>query len=172
MEFDYAPFAQAARLLYEGPWVAERWIVAEPLLTTTPDAVHPITRAITEPGGRASAADAFRALYRLKELTAQVRPVLAGLDALVLPTAPTAYTLEAVMADNIRLNARNGTYTNFVNLMDLCGTAVPAHVSADGVPYGITLLAPAGRDGQVASLARAFCAATALAPGAAARAPA
>ncbi|MEW6254990.1 MAG: allophanate hydrolase [Pseudomonadota bacterium] len=156
---DYTPFAECARLLYEGPWVAERWIVAEPLLTTNPDAVHPVTRAITEPGGRASAADAFRALYRLRELKAKVDPVLAELDAILLPTAPTPYALEAVLADNIRLNSRNGTYTNFVNLMDLCGTAVPNVIADDGRPYGITLLAPAGRDAEVASLARAFVAA-------------
>ncbi|MBA4788907.1 MAG: allophanate hydrolase [Rhizobiales bacterium] len=171
--FDYAPFAECARLLYEGPWVAERWIVAEPLLTTQPDAVHPVTRAITEPGGTASAADAFRATYRLRELKAKVDPILADLDAILLPTAPTAYTLEAVLADNIRLNSRNGTYTNFVNLMDLCGTAVPNTISADGIPYGITLLAPAGRDAEVASIARAFVAAGDLPLGASgARAPA
>ncbi|OYY13054.1 MAG: allophanate hydrolase [Rhizobiales bacterium 35-68-8] len=157
--FDYAPFAECARLLYEGPWVTERWIAAQPLLTTHPDAVHPVTRAITEPGGKASAADAFRAGYRLKELRARVAPVLADLDALLLPTAPTAYTLDAVLADNIRLNSRNGTYTNFVNLMDLCGTAVPNVIAASGIPYGITLLAPAGQDAEVASLARAFVAA-------------
>lgn len=156
---DYTPFAECARLLYEGPWVAERWIVAEPLLTTNPDAVHPVTRAITEPGGRASAADAFRALYRLRELKAKVDPILSDLDAILLPTAPTPYTLEAVLADNIRLNSRNGTYTNFVNLMDLCGTAVPNVIVGADTPYGITLLAPAGRDAQVASLARAFVAA-------------
>ncbi len=157
--FDYAPFAETARLLYEGPWVAERWIVAEKLLTSDPDSVHPVTRAITEPGAKASAADAFRAMYRLRELRAKAAPILADLDAIILPTAPTAYTLEAVLADNIRLNSRNGTYTNFVNLMDLCGTAVPAAIAASGIPYGITLLAPFGRDAEVASIARAFVAA-------------
>ena len=164
--FDYAPFAECARLLYEGPWVAERWITAEPLLTTTPDAVHPVTRAITEPGARASAADAFRATYRLQELRAKAAPILAGLDAIVLPTAPTAYTREAVLADPITLNSRNGTYTNFVNLMDLCGTAVPATIAPSGIPYGITFLAPAGRDAQVAGIARAFAALTDLPLGA------
>ncbi|MEP9378317.1 allophanate hydrolase [Aquabacter sp. CN5-332] len=164
--FDYSPFAECARLLYEGPWVAERWIVAEKLLTTNPDAVHPITRAITEPGGTASAADAFRAMYRLRELRAKVAPILAGLDAILLPTAPTAYMLDEVMADNIRLNSRNGTYTNFVNLMDLCGTAVPNVIAASGVPYGITLLASAGKDAEVASIARAFARAADLPLGA------
>ncbi|MEP9353788.1 allophanate hydrolase [Xanthobacter sp. KR7-65] len=158
-EIDFAPFAECARLLYEGPWVAERWIVAEKLLTTDPEAVHPVTRAITEPGGTASAADAFRATYRLKELRAKVAPTLAGIDALLLPTAPSAYSVEEVLADPVRLNSRNGTYTNFVNLMDLCGIAVPAAISSSGVPYGVTLLAPAGRDAQMAALGRAFVAA-------------
>ncbi|WP_051356416.1 allophanate hydrolase [Azorhizobium doebereinerae] len=158
VEIDFAPFAETARLLYEGPWVAERWIVAADLLARDPEAVHPVTRAITEGGAKPSAADAFRALYRLQELRAAVRPVLAGLDALVVPTAPTAYTLEAVLADPIRLNSRLGTYTNFVNLLDLCGTAVPAAIAPSGAPYGITFLAPAGRDAAVAGIARAFAA--------------
>ncbi|MFS8037903.1 allophanate hydrolase [Xanthobacter sp. AM11] len=165
-EIDFAPFAETARLLYEGPWVAERWIVAEKLLTTDPQAVHEVTRAITEPGGKASAADAFRALYRLKELRAQVAPTLAGIDALVLPTAPSAYTVAQVLADPIRLNSRNGTYTNFVNLMDLCGIAVPAAIAPNAVPYGITFLAPAGQDAQMAALGRAFVATAALPLGA------
>ena len=157
-EIDFSAFAETARLLYEGPWVAERWIVAEALLTTDPDAVHPVTRAITEPGGKASAADAFRAIYKLKELRARVAPILAGIDGLLLPTAPSAYTVEEVLADPIRLNSRNGTYTNFVNLMDLCGIAVPTKITAAGVPYGVTLLAPAGKDGEMAALGRAFVA--------------
>lgn len=161
-EIDFSAFAETARLLYEGPWVAERWIVAEPLLTTDPDAVHPVMRAITEPGGKASAADAFRAMYKLKELRARVAPILAGIDGLLLPTAPSAYTVEEVLADPIRLNSRNGTYTNFVNLMDLCGIAVPTKITAAGVPYGVTLLAPAGKDAEMAALGRAFVAAGTL----------
>ncbi len=162
VEIDFSPFAETARLLYEGPWVAERWIVAEDLLTRDPEAVHPTTRAITEAGATVSGADTFRAFYRLQELRAAVRPILAGIDALVLPTAPTAYSVEAVLADPIRLNSRLGTYTNFVNLLDLCGTAVPAAIAPSGTPYGVTFLAPAGQDGAVASLARAFAAATGL----------
>ncbi|WP_341987264.1 allophanate hydrolase [Azorhizobium sp. AG788] len=162
VEIDFAPFAETARLLYEGPWVAERWIVAEDLLTRDPDAVHPVTRTITEAGATPTAADAFRALYRLQALRAAVKPVLAELDAIVVPTAPTAYTLEAVLADPIRLNSRLGTYTNFVNLLDLCGTAVPAAIAATGIPYGITFLAPAGADAAVAAIARAFAADAAL----------
>jgi allophanate hydrolase len=165
VEIDFAPFAEAARLLYEGPWVAERWTVVEALATHDPEALHPVTRAIIEKGRDISAADAFRALYRLQELRAATAPVLAGLDALVLPTAPTAYSLAEVEADNVRLNSRLGTYTNFANLLDLCGIAVPSAL-VDGRPCGVTFLAPSGHDATLASLARAFVAARPLPVGA------
>ncbi len=81
---------------------------------------------------------------------------LASIDALVVPTAPATYTVDELLADPVTLNSRLGTYTNFVNLLDLCGLAVPASLSADGVPFGVTLLAPAGRDMQLASIGAAF----------------
>jgi len=92
--------------------------------------------------------------------------LLAGIDALVLPTAPTAYTVDQVLADPIELNSRLGTYTNFVNLLDLCGLALPAAMLPDGVPFGITLLAPGGRDADLANLGRVFHADTQLTMGA------
>jgi allophanate hydrolase len=165
VEIDFAPFAEAARLLYEGPWVAERWTVVEALATRDPDALHPVTRAIIEKGRDIAAADAFRALYRLQDLRAATAPVLAELDALVLPTVPTVYSLAEVEADNVRLNSRLGTYTNFANLLDLCGIAVPSAL-VDGKPYGVTLLAPSGHDAALASLARAFVATSPLPVGA------
>jgi allophanate hydrolase len=162
IEFDFAPFAETARLLYEGPWVAERWNVIEELARRDPDAIHPITRAIIEPGASLSAVETFRAFYRLAELRAQVQPIWSGLEALLLPTAPSVYDRTQIEADNIRLNSRLGTYTNFVNLLDLCGLAVPALIAADGKPYGVTFLAPSGHDGFVAGLGRAFEAASRL----------
>ncbi len=167
---DFAPFAEAARLLYEGPWVAERWAVVAALATRDPDALHPVTRAIVEKGRDLSAADTFRAFYRLQELRAAVAPVLAGLDGLVLPTAPTLYTLAEVAADNVRLNSRLGVYTNFVNLLDLCAISVPVALVA-GRPYGITFLAPSGHDAEMASLAAAFVAAHPLPVGATGEVP-
>ena len=88
------------------------------------------------------------------------------IDALVLPTAPTIYTIEQVLADPIQLNNRLGTYTNFVNLLDLCGLAVPASMRVDGLPFGVTLLAPAGEDAALAAIGRRFHEATALPLGA------
>ena len=85
---------------------------------------------------------------------------------MVLPTAPTAYSTAQVLANPIELNSRLGTYTNFVNLLDLCGLALPAAMRADGIPFGITLLAPAGHDAQLASIGRVFHADTKLTMGA------
>jgi allophanate hydrolase len=172
VEFDFAPFAETARLLYEGPWVAERWSVIEGLAQRDPDAIHPITRAIIEPGASRSAVETFRAFYRLAELRAQVQPIWTEINALCLPTAPSVYELTQVEAENVRLNSRLGTYTNFVNLLDLCGLAVPAVITADRKPYGVTFLAPSGRDGFLAGLAQAFEAASRLPLGAARTPPA
>ncbi|WP_439407259.1 allophanate hydrolase [Bradyrhizobium sp. DASA03076] len=166
VEFDLEPFYETARLLYEGPWVAERYLVIKNLLASAPDSIHPVTREITAAGARLTAAETFSALYRLQGLRKIAERTFANIDALVLPTAPTAYTTAQVLANPIELNSRLGTYTNFVNLLDLCGLAVPASMRADGVPFGITLLAPAGRDGMLASIGRIFHADTKLTVGA------
>lgn len=166
VEFDLEPFYETARLLYEGPWVAERYLVIKNLLASAPDSIHPVTREITAAGARLTAADTFSALYRLQGLRKIAERTFANIDALVLPTAPTAYTTAQVLANPIELNSRLGTYTNFVNLLDLCGLAVPASMRSDGIPFGITLLAPAGRDALLATIGRVFHADTKLAVGA------
>ncbi|MET3841662.1 allophanate hydrolase [Bradyrhizobium sp. OAE829] len=156
IEFDLEPFYETARLLYEGPWVAERYLVIRDLLASSPDSIHPVTREITMAGARPTAADTFAALYRLQALRRVAERTFGNIDALVLPTAPTAYSTAQVLANPIELNSRLGTYTNFVNLLDLCGLALPAAMRPDGIPFGITLLAPAGHDAQLASIGRAF----------------
>jgi allophanate hydrolase len=166
VKFDLEPFYETARLLYEGPWVAERYLVIRDLLASSPDSIHPVTREITIAGARLSAADTFAALYRLQALRRIAERAFANIDALVLPTAPTVYSTAQVLANPIELNSRLGTYTNFVNLLDLCGLALPAAMRPDDIPFGITLLAPAGRDAQLASIGRVFHADTKLAMGA------
>jgi allophanate hydrolase len=166
VEFDLEPFYETARLLYEGPWVAERYLVIRDLLASSPDAIHPVTREITIAGARLSAADTFTALYRLQALRRTSERIFSGIDAMVLPTAPTTYSTAQVLANPIELNSRLGTYTNFVNLLDLCGLALPAAMRADGIPFGITLLAPSGHDARLASIGRTFHADTGLTMGA------
>src|SRR5437764_1077645 len=166
VEFDLEPFYETARLLYEGPWVAERYLVIRNLLASSPEAIHPVTRDIIVAGSRLGAADTFAALYLLQALRKIAERAFAGIDALVLPTAPTVYSTAQVLANPVELNSRLGTYTNFVNLLDLCGLALPASIRSDGIPFGITLLAPAGNDAQLASVGRVFHADTKLTMGA------
>ena len=164
--FDLEPFYETARLLYEGPWVAERYLVIRDLLASSPEAIHPVTRDIIVAGSRLGAADTFAALYLLQALRKIAERAFAGIDALVLPTAPTVYSTAQVLANPVELNSRLGTYTNFVNLLDLCGLALPASIRSDGIPFGITLLAPAGNDAQLASVGRVFHVDTKLTMGA------
>ena len=166
VEFDMEPFYETARLLYEGPWVAERYLVIRNLLASSPDSIHPVTREIIAPGSRLTATETFSALYRLQGLRKIAERTFANIDAIVLPTAPTVYTTKQVLANPIELNSRLGTYTNFVNLLDLCGLALPASMRPDDIPFGITLLAPAGRDALLASIGRVFHADTRLTVGA------
>jgi allophanate hydrolase len=166
IEFDLEPFYETARLLYEGPWVAERYLVLRDLLASSPDAIHPVTREIAAAGARLTAADTFSAIYRLQALRKIAERSFAAIDALVLPTAPTTYSTAQVLANPIELNSRLGTYTNFVNLLDLCGLALPSAMRPDDIPFGITLLAPAGHDALLASIGRVFHADTKLKVGA------
>jgi allophanate hydrolase len=166
VEIDIEPFYETARLLYEGPWVAERFLAAQKVIASSPDALHPVTYEIIIGGARTSAADAFAAFYKLEDLRRVRDHVFRQIDALLLPTMPTAYTVDQVLADPIQLNSRLGTYTNFVNLLDLCGLALPASFRADGLPFGITLLAAGGHDALLTSLGRVFHAGTQLPMGA------
>ncbi|MDH3739858.1 MAG: allophanate hydrolase, partial [Alphaproteobacteria bacterium] len=156
VEIDFAPFLETARLLYEGPWVAERYQAIREFIDTQPEALHPVIRTIIGGGAEPSAADAFAAEYRLRELRRSVEPVWSDIDALLTPTAPTIYTIAQLEADPIQLNSNLGTYTNYMNLLDLCGVAVPAGFQADGLPFGVTLAAPAFRDSELLPLADAL----------------
>jgi len=166
VEIDIEPFYAAARLLYDGPWVAERYLTVEELALSTPDAILPVTREIILKGAQASAADAFIAFYQLEKLRRVRDQTFRAVDALVLPTVPTIYSIAEVLADPIALNSKLGTYTNFVNLLDLCALAVPAAMRPDGIPFGVTLLAPGGEDALLASCGRQFHHATGLPLGA------
>ena len=166
VEIDIEPFYETARLLYEGPWVAERYLAAQKLIASSPESMHPVTREIILGGARPSAADAFAAFYKLEDLRRVRDHVFRRIDVLLVPTMPTVYTVEQVLADPIQLNSRLGTYTNFVNLLDLAGLALPASLRRDGIPFGVTVLAPGGSDALLASLGRVFHADTGLPMGA------
>jgi len=156
VEVDYAPFAEAARMLYEGPWVAERYAAVGRFVSEHADAVNPAVREIIAGATRWTAADAFEAQYRLREFGRRCEEQWAHMDVLAVPTAGTHYTLEQIASDPLDRNRRLGHYTNFVNLLDLCAIAVPGPFRADGLPAGITLIAPAHRDMWLAALGARF----------------
>ncbi len=153
IEIDAAPFFDAARLLYGGPWIAERYAALAPFMESNAAAMYPVTRDIVLSGARPSAVDAFRAQYKLKALIRTAEQIWNGVDLLLMPTAPTIFKIEAVADDPVRLNTALGTYTNFVNLMDLAAIAVPAGFRHDGMPFGVTLIAPRGTDRALLGLA-------------------
>lgn len=156
VEVDFTPFYDVAHMLYEGAWVAERYTVIEDLLKEDPDAVHPVTRQIICHAESLSAADAFRGMYRLQDLKRVAEAALAKLDLLCVPTIPTFYSVADLEADPVTPNSNFGTYTNFVNLLDMCGIAVPTAPRGDGQPGSVTLLARFGEDALTASVARYF----------------
>lgn len=149
---DLTPFLAVARLLYEGPWVAERYAAIRPFIEQHADEMNPVVRGIVEQARQHDAAHAFDALYRMKTLAAQTAPVWQGIDLLLVPTTPTHPTHEAVAADPVGRNAQLGTYTNFVNLLGLAALALPAGLLPSGMPFGITLIAPGGRDAALADV--------------------
>ncbi len=156
VEFDFEPFAAVARLLYEGPWVAERYAATKALIETAPDAFHPVTRAIIEGARKYDAVAAFEAFYKLADRRRATERAWADFDVMLVPTMPRAYTIAEVLADPVQTNSRLGTYTNFVNLLDLSAFAVPAGLRGDGLPSSVTLIARAGADGLIAGLAAAI----------------
>ena len=156
VEVDFAPFTEAARLLYEGPWVAERYAAIRDFIEQKPEALHPTTRKIIEGAKSLTAVSAFEATYKLAALRRRAEAVWANIDVLLTPTAGTIYTVAEVDADPIRLNSNLGYYTNYLNLFDLCAVAIPAGFLPNKMPWGVTLVAPAFCDDRVLRLGAKF----------------
>jgi allophanate hydrolase len=153
VEIDFTPFAVAQRLLYEGPFLAERNASVLPLISGSEHALHPTTREILRSGVSWKATDVYQAIHQLAELKRQARRIFQRIDVMVVPTTPTIFTIEQVEADPIGLNARLGIYTNFVNLMELSAVAVPSGFRTDGLPLGVTLIGAPFEDGRLAPIA-------------------
>jgi allophanate hydrolase len=156
VEFDYAPFATAAALLYAGPWVAERrWAVGD-FFDTHPDSIHPVVRQVIGAAAKYDAVAAFDGQYRLAGFAQRARETWEAVDLLLLPTTGTIYRRDEVLADPIELNSNLGWYTNFVNLLDLGAVSVPAGFRDNGLPFGVTLIAPAFYDHALLGLGARF----------------
>lgn len=156
VEIDFGPFLDTAGLLYDGPWVAERYAAIADFIEQQPQSLLPVTREIISAARQIDAVATFKAQYRLQELKRAASATWRQCDLIVTPSAPGHCTIAAMQADPIRLNSRLGHYTNFVNLMDLSAVAVPAGMQADGLPFGVTLCAPAFAEQCLLPLAAAL----------------
>ncbi|MFN4275006.1 MAG: allophanate hydrolase [Ferrovibrio sp.] len=155
VEIDYTPFAEAASLLYRPAGAAERTAAVADFMTTHAEAMHPVTRRIIESGRDASGVDVHRMHYRLQALRQQTASVWRDIDVLLVPTSGTIYRVAEIEAEPIQLNANLGYYTNFVNYFDLTALAVPNGFQSDGLPAGITLIAPRFHEPVLAAIGAA-----------------
>lgn len=160
---DLEPFTQTAQLLYAGPWVAERAAAVGDFIASGAAGLDPVVAAIIGSAGKWTARQTFEAQYRLESLRAAAAAAWAHMDILLLPTTPAHYRIAEVLADPVALNSRLGTWTNFVNLLDLCAIAVPAGtVPGTPRPFGVTFMAPAWQDSPLAAVAQQFVQSEAL----------
>ncbi len=150
---DLAPLLEVAKLLYKGPWVAERYAAIASFIAAQPASMDPTVAKIISGATSYSAADAFQAAYQLKDLRAKIRPMWETVDLLVLPTAPRTYTIQEIEDAPVERNSELGYYTNFVNLLDLAAVAVPAGFRPDGLPFGVSLIGRAFEDAALLVLA-------------------
>ncbi|WP_251076347.1 amidase family protein [Frankia nepalensis] len=164
VEVGIEPFLAAGELLYDGPWLAERYAAVGGFLEEHPDAVHPVVAELLARGTRITGVDVFAGIDQLRALRRQTETILGAVDALVLPTVPCTFSVADMLADPIRRNARLGRYTTFANLLDLAAVAVPAGFAA-GLPYGVSVLGPAGADARLAEIAAVLHSRSGLAPG-------
>ena len=163
---DYAPLAQAAAMLYESALVSQRYAAIQPFFDVhEADVIEPV-RSIIAKGRQYSAADYIHAEIELKRLEKQAERMWQQMDVLLVPTAPTHYTIAQMQADPVVCNRNLGQYTNFVNLFDYAALSVPSQIRADGLPFGITLIGRAGSDWQLADLGQRYHHATGLLQGA------
>ncbi|MBV4519862.1 allophanate hydrolase [Pseudomonas sp. SWRI74] len=153
VELDLTPFLEAARLLYEGPWVAERYSVAGELMEQNPEAVLPVIRAVLAKAPAVSGVQTFRAQYRLQALKALCDKALENLDCVVTPTIGRPVTLAELAAEPVLRNSELGYYTNFMNLLDYAAIAVPSGFMGNGLPWGVTLFGRAFTDQYLLSVA-------------------
>jgi allophanate hydrolase len=154
VEIDFSALFEVAALLYDGPWVAERHSVVRRLLADQPQALDPAVRQVIGRAADFSATDVFEAQYKLRHLQQRLQALWQQVDVLLVPTAPGHPRFDEIDADPLGVNARLGTYTNFVNLLGWCALALPAGRTDRGLPFGVTFIAPAAHDAALVELGR------------------
>ncbi|MFF8194252.1 allophanate hydrolase [Streptomyces bobili] len=153
---DLAPFTEAAAMLYEGAFVAERYTAVgsfvDKLLAEGGEGLDPTVAGIITRARDISAHRLYADTDRLAALRARALTAFADADALLLPTAPGHPTLAEVAADPLGANARLGRFTNSTNLFGLSAAAVPAG-EVRGLPFGVMLIGPAFTEERLTRIA-------------------
>lgn len=165
-EIDFSNFLDAARLLYEGPWIAERYHGIRELIDNNPSALLPVIQTIIGSGRDKSAVATFDAMYKMQEFRRSIEGLISSLEFIATPTAGTHFTIEQMLAEPILRNSELGYYTNYMNLLDLAAVAVPTQIMDNGMPFGITLFSDRFTDLRLLSYAQLLQATTQLPLGA------
>lgn len=154
---DYQVFSDAAAILYEGPWVAERWADLGEFIDAHPGVAFPVTEQILRSGASSkhTAAVVFTAIHDLQTYKLKVRKILNN-AVMLMPTCGGTWTRDQVRMDPIGTNSAMGRFTNHCNLLDLCAVAIPSDDAAFNVPFGITLFALAENEGLIISAAKEY----------------
>jgi allophanate hydrolase len=156
VEVDLRPFLAAGLMLYGEGFVAERLVAGGDLLDRKPEALVPVVRDILSDAKRISTREVFESSYKLRGLRQSAASTWRAVDALLLPTTPTIYRVDEILANPRVLNSNLGVYTTFANLLDLAAIAVPSGMRADGLPSGVQIIGPRGSDATLAAAARAY----------------
>ncbi len=151
---DFSPFIDAAALLYQGPWVTERYLACQAILDENPNALLEVTRKIIEPGKDFLTTTAFKIQYQLQAYKQKTDELITSVDFLLTPTTGTIYTIDEVDEDPIKLNSNLGYYTNYMNLLDYASIAVPGGITRNNLPFGVTLISTAFSDQRLLAYAQ------------------
>lgn len=162
---DFQPFIEAGNLLFDGPWIAERYTSIGEFVEQHQPEVLPEIIAIIQKSKQWNAADVFRTMAKLRRLKTQTRSLFDDGSILVTPTVAPLYSIADILADPIERNTHQGHYSYFANILDLCGLAIPADFYPNGIPFGVTLFAPAFHDIRLAGLAGAWLRHRSIVPG-------
>ena len=154
---DYSIFKKAASILYDGPWVAERWKDLGGFVEKNSSAVFPVTEKILRSGNKPehTASKVFESMHQLQEYKRITKEILKD-SVLIMPTAGGTYSRDEVREDPIKTNSDMGLYTNHCNLLDMCAVAVPQDTKDKEIPFGITIFALAENEGTILETAEKF----------------
>jgi allophanate hydrolase len=162
---DFGPLFEIGKLMFDGPWIAERAAAFGSFVDHNAAEVLPVVQTLIERSRAWTAVDTFTAVYRQREIRAYARNIFRSVDVLVVPTVAPLYTIEEMLADPVTRNDHHGRYSYFANILDLCAISVPSGFYRRAMPFGVTFLAPAFEDARVAGIAAAFHASRNLPPG-------